>query len=635
VQEALCVVGKLDVQPCINAVTPGSLFHIEDQLTHRRFLCDTGASYSILPHQSSAAASGPPLHGPAGRPIKSWGERELTLTFNNKQYKWIFLLADVNFAIIGIDFLKHFKLVVDAAAGQLIDTRTMAVIPAAPGSDKRSAATSRGGLFCTVGTVPPAYRGLLVDFQDVLNPAGDLPPPTHEVEHQLITKGRPVTARFRRLDPEKHEAARAAFAKLEKQGIIRRSNSCWASPLHMVRKTDGSWRPCGDFRQLNLITEPDQYPLPRMDDLAGRLKGCNIFTKLDLKQGYHQIPMAAADVKKMAIITPFGLFEFVRMVFGLRNASLRPVFSADDGPDTGWSPIRLLLHRRHLDGIAGPCFTSAASSTGAGAAKAGLVLNIEKCVFAQPSVDFLGHHVSAEGATPLQSHVAAVRDFPPPSTIRELQGFLGMVNFYPQFLPGIARTLAPLTDALKGGRKGAAAVEWSAAMQTAFLVAKEALCQASTLVHPDGTADLSLMVDASETHVGAVLQQRERGSPAQRPLSFFSQKLAAAQTRYSAFDRELLAIYSGIRYFRYMLEGRRFTVYTDHKPLSFALHKQAEPWNARQQRHFSYIAEFTGDIRHVAGSANGVADALSRPPPSAVPCTAGQGGKTNSSIAAT
>jgi hypothetical protein len=149
-------------------------------------------------------------------------------------------------------------------------------------------------------TIPPAYRDLLVDFQDVLNPTGDLPPPTHEVEHHLITKGRPVSTRFRRLDPEKHEAARDAFAKLEKQGIIRRSNSCWASPLLMVRKTDGSWRPFGDFRQLNLITEPDKYPLPRMDDPAGRLKGCNIFTKLDLKQGYQQIPMAAADMKKTA-----------------------------------------------------------------------------------------------------------------------------------------------------------------------------------------------------------------------------------------------------------------------------------------------------------------------------------------------
>jgi hypothetical protein len=142
-----------------------------------------------------------------------------------------------------------------------------------------------------------------------------------------------------------------------------------------------------------------------------------------------------------------------------------------------------------------------------------------------------------------------------------------MVNFYRRFLPGIARTLAPLTDALKGGRKGPTALEWSTAMQTAFQAAKEALCQASTLVHPDSTADLSLMVDASETHVGAVLQQRERGSPAWRLLGFFSHKLAAAQTRYSAFDWELLAIYIGIRYFRYMLEGRRFIVFTDHKPL--------------------------------------------------------------------
>ncbi len=179
--------------------------------------------------------------------------------------------------------------------------------------------------------------------------------------------------------------------------------------------------------------------------------------------------------------------------------------------------------------------------------EAGLVLNIEKSAFAQSSVDFLGHHVSAEGATPLQSHIAAVRDFLAPSTIRELQGFLGMVNFYRRFLPGIARTLAPLTDALKCGRKGSATVEWSTAMQTAFQAAKEALCQASTLVHPDSTGDLSLMVDASETHVGAVLQQREPGSPAWRPLGFFSHKLAAAQTHYSAFDRELLAIYSRTR----------------------------------------------------------------------------------------
>jgi hypothetical protein len=163
---------------------------------------------------------------------------------------------------------------------RLIDSRTMAAMATGGRED------CPRGMFSLPSS---AHRrnSLLVKFQDVLNPSGDLPPTTHGVEHHIITTGRPVTARFRRWDPEKYTAAKAAFAKLEQQGIIRWSTSCWASPLHMVRKADGGWRPCSDFRQLNLITEPDQYPLPRMDNLAGRLKGCRIFSKLDLKQGYH------------------------------------------------------------------------------------------------------------------------------------------------------------------------------------------------------------------------------------------------------------------------------------------------------------------------------------------------------------
>jgi len=223
----------------------------------------------------------------------------------------------------------------------------------------------------------------------------------------------------------------------------------------------------------------------------------------------------------------------------------------------------------------------------------GLVLNIEKCSFAQSAVDFLGHRITAEGASPLESHVAAVQDFPQPATVQGLQGFLGMVNFYRRFLPGLARTLLPLTDALKGGVKGASIVLWTADMVAAFIAAKAALCAATTLVHPDPAADISIMVDASATHVGAVLQQRRRGAHLWDPLGFFSKKLDAAQINYSAFDREMWAIFSGIRYFRYMLEGRRFTVFTDHKPLITALRRQSEPWTAKQQRQLSYIAEYT------------------------------------------
>ncbi len=251
-----------------------------------------------------------------------------------------------------------------------------------------------------IGETPPLFRQLLVDFQDVLNPGGKLPPTTHGVEHHLPTSGRPVTARFRRLDQAMHAAAKAAFEDMEKQGIVRHSSNCWSSPLHMVKKSDGSWRPCGDFRHLNLITETDKYPLPRMDNLAAGLSGCKIFSKLDLKQGYHQIPMRAEDIKKTAIITPFGLFEYTRMPFGLRNsgqsfqrmmdrvvAGLEGVFCYLDDILVAFSDPE--SHRRHLRALL------------ARLREFGLVLNLKKCVFGQSAVEFLGHSVSGAGAAPL------------------------------------------------------------------------------------------------------------------------------------------------------------------------------------------------------------------------------------------
>jgi cleavage and polyadenylation specificity factor subunit 1 len=187
------------------------------------------------------------------------------------------------------------------------------------------------------------------------------------------------------------------------------------------------------------------------------------------------------------------------------------------------------------------------------------------------------------------------------------------VNFYRRFIPGAAKILAPLTDALKGGRKGSTAIGWSPVMEAAFLAAKASLVSAATLAHPSPSAELGLMVDASSTHVGASLQQR-RGGGAWEPLGFFSRKLNTAQSKYSAFDRELKAVFSGIRFFRFMLEGRKFAVFTDHKPLTSALKRVSGPWTARQQRHLAYIAEYTSDLRHIAGVANVVADTLSRPP---------------------
>jgi hypothetical protein len=122
------------------------------------------------------------------------------------------------------------------------------------------------------------------------------------------------------LDAEKLKAAKDEFLEMERAGIVRRSTSCWASPLHMVRKADGSWWPCGDYRRLNVQTSLDLYTCPNMADLSARLAGCTVFSKLDLKKGYFQVPVHPEDISKTAIITPFGLFEFVQMPFGLRNA---------------------------------------------------------------------------------------------------------------------------------------------------------------------------------------------------------------------------------------------------------------------------------------------------------------------------
>jgi hypothetical protein len=130
-----------------------------------------------------------------------------------------------------------------------------------------------------------------------------------------VTTGQLCTAKFQRLVPARLAAAKEEFSRMQAAGVIRRSSSRWASPLHMVKKKDGSWRPCGDFRRLNLVNAEDRYPLPNMADLSSRLEGCTIFSKLDLQKGYLQVPVRPEDIPKTAIITPFGLFEFLRMPF--------------------------------------------------------------------------------------------------------------------------------------------------------------------------------------------------------------------------------------------------------------------------------------------------------------------------------
>ncbi|MBM3938326.1 MAG: hypothetical protein FJ333_06695, partial [Sphingomonadales bacterium] len=186
---------------------------------------------------------------------------------------------------------------------------------AAAASRKPPAASSgvSGGQDGLVGAAVgrPDYDALMAKYPTVLNPSKELPPTKHHVQHFIVTEGNPVAGRYRRLDPDRLRAAKAEFAALERQGIVRRSKSHWAAPLHMVKKGDGSWRCCGDFRQLNLQTRPDRYTCPNLADLSADLAGCRVFSKLDLRKGYHQVPVSPQDVEKTAVVTPFGLFEYL------------------------------------------------------------------------------------------------------------------------------------------------------------------------------------------------------------------------------------------------------------------------------------------------------------------------------------
>ena len=194
--------------------------------------------------------------------------------------------------------------------------------------------------------------------------------------------------------------------------------------------------------------------------------------------------------------------------------------------------------------------------------------------------------------------------------IKGLQEFVGMINFYNRFLPHSAVILAPLYHAIGKNSRSIKKISWSDDMDRAIDQAKEMLAKATLLNHPDPSSPIALTTDASDTAIGAVLEQKIKGN--WQPLAFLSKKLKTAEQKYSTYDRELLAIYLGIKHFKYFLEGREFCIFTDHKPLTFSQAKISEPGPARQQRQLSFIAEFSSDIRHVAGKNNVVADALSR-----------------------
>ena len=393
-------------------------------------------------------------------------------------------------------------------------------------------------------------------------------------------------------------------------GFIRPSTSPAASGFFFVEKKDGGLRPCIDYRGLNTVSVKNRYPLPLVPPALEQLREATIFTKLDLRSAYNLIRIREGDEWKTAFITTRGHYEYSVMPYGLANApSVFQSFINEIFRDILNHYViayidDILIYSKtreqHIHHVRNVLSRLLANN---------LYVKAEKCEFHVSSTTFLGYKISHKGVEMDNGKVEAVTEWPRPTTLKELQRFLGFANFYRRFIRNYSSIAAPLTSLLKGKPKK---LSWTQSAQTAFETLKTSFTTAPILKHPDPELPFIVEVDASDFGIGAVLSQRHGNPGKVFPCAFFSRKLTTAEKNYDVGNKELLSIKAALAEWRHWLEGARypFQVITDHKNLEYI--KGAKRLNPRQARWSLFFTRFQFTVTYRPGSKNGKADALSR-----------------------
>ncbi|XP_038973404.1 uncharacterized protein LOC103699041 [Phoenix dactylifera] len=383
-------------------------------------------------------------------------------------------------------------------------------------------------------------------------------------------------------------------------GLIRPSKSPFSSQVLLIKKADGTWRFCIDYRALNNITIKDNYPIPVIDELLDELHGAKFYSKLDLRSGYHQIRVQEDDIPKTAFRTHEGHYKFVVMPFGLTNAPatfqslmndlFRPylrqfilVFFDDILVySKSWED-----HLTHLHLV----LTILSSHQ--------LFAKESKCHFGVQQVKYLGHIITEDGVSVDPDKVQAVVAWPTPTTAKEVRGFLGLAGYYRKFIRNFGTMAAPMTKLLTKEK-----FHWSEEAETAFNQLKQALTTPPTLCLPDFSQTFVVECDASGAGIGAVLTQHNK------PIAYFSEALKGTALTLSTYEKEMLAIVKAIRKWRPYLLEKPFTVRTDHKSLKYLLEQRIT--TPAQTRWLPKLLGYDYTIEYKKGPKNQAADSLSR-----------------------